>query len=65
MWYSFITTLAVWVYIEEDVVFTVICNFNTSISKIVDLQRPFNEWAEIAFSGCQKPKMNIVEHSRK
>jgi len=53
MWYSCITTLAIWVYIEEDVVFTVICNPNTSISKIVELLRPFDEWAEIAFSGRQ------------
>jgi len=35
------------------VVFTVICNPNTSISKIVELLRPFDERAEIAFSGRQ------------
>jgi len=36
---------------EKDVVFTVISNANTSISKIVDLKRPVAEWAEIAFWG--------------
>ena len=36
MWYSCITTLAIGVFIEEDAVFTVICNPNTSISKIAE-----------------------------
>ena len=41
------------VYIEKEVVFAEISNPNTSISKIIDLIRPFDEWAEIAFSGRQ------------
>jgi len=61
MWYSCITTLEIWVYIEEDVVFTVICNPNTSISKIVDLIRPFDEWAEIAYSGRQNAENERCE----
>jgi len=35
------------------VVLTEISNSNTSISKIIDLIRPVNEWAEIAFSASQ------------
>jgi hypothetical protein len=35
------------------VVFADISNPNTSISKIIDLKRPDNEGAEIAFSGRQ------------
>ena len=38
---------------DKDVVFRVIPNPNTSISKIVDLKRPVAEWAEITFSGRQ------------
>ena len=62
-WYSCITTLAIWVYIEKTVVFTVITNPNTSISKIVELIRPVDEWAEIAFSPRQNAEMTIVKHS--
>jgi len=53
MWYSFFTTLANWVYNEKDVVFADFSNPNTSITKIIDLLRPVDEWAEIAISGCQ------------
>ena len=53
MWYSCITNLANWVYNEKEVVFADISNPNTSISKIIDLIRPVDEWAEIAFSGRQ------------
>jgi len=53
MWYSCITTPAIWVYIEKNVVFTDIFNPNTSIIKINDLIRPVDEWAEIAFSARQ------------
>jgi len=53
MWYSCITTLAIWVYNEKDGVFADISNPNTSISKIIDLIRPVDEWAEIAFSARQ------------
>jgi len=53
MLYSLITTLAIWVYIEKVVVFADISNPNTSISKIIELVRPVDEWSEIAFSGRQ------------
>jgi hypothetical protein len=51
MWYSCITTPAIWVNNEKDVVSTDISNPNPSISKIIDLISPVNEWAEIVFSG--------------
>ena len=51
MLYSCITTLAIWDYNEKVVVFADICNPKTNLSKIFDLIRPFDEWAEIAFSG--------------
>jgi len=50
---SCITTLAIWVYIEKDVVFADISNSYTSLSKIINLIRPVDEWAEIAFSDRQ------------
>jgi len=53
MWISCITSLAVWDYIEKVVVFSVISNPNTNISKIIDLVRPVDEWSEIVFSGRQ------------
>ena len=53
MWYSCITNLAICVYNEKDVVFADISNPNTSISKIIDLLRPVDEWSEIAFSAHQ------------
>jgi len=53
MWNSWITTPAVWVYNEKEVVLADISNPNTSISKITNLIRPVDEWAEIAFSGRQ------------
>jgi len=53
MWYSCITTLANWVYIEKDVVFADNSNPNTSISKIIDLIKPVGEWTVIAFSASQ------------
>jgi len=43
MWYSCITTLAILVYIEKEVVFTDISNPNTSIFKIIELIIPFDE----------------------
>ena len=45
-------------------VFADVSNPNTSISKIIDLIKPVDEWAEIAFSARQNPKMNIDKHSR-
>ena len=56
MWYSFINTLAMWVYSEKEVVFTDISNPNASILKIIDLIRPIDEWADIAFSARQNAK---------
>jgi len=64
MWYSCIATLAIWVYNEKEEVFEDISNPNTSISKIIDLIRPFDEWAEFAFSGHQIAENEIVKHSR-
>jgi hypothetical protein len=43
MWYSCIITLAVRDFIGKEVVFAVIPNPNTSISKITDLVRPVDE----------------------
>ena len=53
MWYSYITTLVIWIYYEKHVVFADISNPETSISKIIDLIRPIDEWAEVAFSARQ------------
>ena len=53
MWYSCITTLAIWVYIEKGVVIPDNSNPNKSISKIFDVKRPDDEWAEITFWGRQ------------
>ena len=50
---------------EKDVVFTVISNHNTSISKIVDLKRTVAEWAEIAFSGRQNAENEHCETLKK
>ena len=54
MWNSCIITLA-------NLVFADISNPNTSISKIVDLLRPFDEWAEMAFSGRQNAENEHCE----
>ena len=61
MWYSCITTLAIIVYIEKEVVFADISNPNTSISKIIDLIRPVDEWGEIAFSPRQNAENEHCE----
>jgi len=61
MCYSCITTLAIRVYIEKEVIFADISNPNTSISKITDLIRPFDEWAEIAFSARQNAENEHCE----
>jgi len=53
MWYSCITTLAILVCIEKEVVFTDISNPNTSIFKIIELKSPFDELSDIAFSDVQ------------
>jgi len=49
MLYSWITNLGIWIYKEKVVVFADISNPNTSISIIIDLKRPVDKWAEIAF----------------
>jgi len=41
--------------------FADISNPNLSISKIIDLVRPFEEWAEIAFSGRQNAENKHCE----
>ena len=38
---------------EKEVLFADISNPNTSLYKIIDLIKPVDEWAEIAFSGSQ------------
>ena len=65
MWYSCITTLGMGVYIEKTVVFTVISNPNTSISKIVEFIRPVDEWAEFPFSGRQNAENEHCETLKK
>jgi hypothetical protein len=65
MWYSCITTLAIWVYNEKEVVFADISNPNTSISKIIDLIRPVDEWAEIAFLARQSSENEHCEKLKK
>jgi len=47
------------------VVFTVISNPNTSISKIVDLKRPVAKRAEFAFSGRQNAENELCETLKK
>jgi len=59
MWNSCITTLAVWDYIGKEMVFVFIFNPKTSISKIIDLVRPVDEWSEIAFPARQNTE---IEH---
>jgi len=64
MWYPCITTLAIWVYNEKEVVFADFSNPNTSTSKIIDLKRPVDEWAEIAFSGRHNAENEFFETQR-
>jgi len=61
MWYTCIITLAILVYNYKEVVFADISNSNTSISKIIDLIRPDDEWPEIAFSGRQNTENEHCE----
>ena len=46
---------------ENDVVFADISNPNISISKIIDLIRPVDEWAEHAFSDRQNAESEHCE----
>jgi len=61
MWFSCIITLAIWVYNEKRVVFADISNPKTSISKIIELIIPVNEWAGIAFSAWENAKIEHCE----
>ena len=65
MWYSCKTTLAILVYIEKEVVFADISNPNTSISNIIDIIRPVDEWSEIAFSARQNAENKHCETLKK
>ena len=65
MWYSCITTLPNWVYNEKEVLFADISNRNTSISKTIDILRPVDEWAEIAFSARQNAENEHCETLKK
>jgi len=61
MRYSCIITLANWVYNYKDVVLADISIPETSISKIIDLIRPLDELADIAFSGRQNAENEHCE----
>jgi len=50
---------------EKEVVFADISNPNTSISKIIDILRPVDEWAEIAFSARQNAENEHCETLKK
>jgi len=50
---------------EKDLVFAIITNPNTTISKIIDLIRPVYEWAEIAFSARQSAEIEHCETLKK
>jgi len=81
MLYSCISTLAIWVYIEKEVVFADISNPNTHIykirlftdisnaikitSKIIDLIKHVDEWAEIAISERQNTENEQCETLKK
>jgi len=65
MWYSCITNLAILFYNEKEEVFEDISNPNTSISKIIDLIRPVDEWSDIAFSDCQNSEIEHWETLKK
>jgi len=65
MWYSYITKLVIWIYKEKDAVFANISNPNRSIYKIIDLIRPVDDWAEIAFSARQNAENYHCETLKK
>jgi len=58
--YSRITTLAFWIKNEKVVVFADNSNPKTSNTKIIDLIRPVDEWAEIAFSAGQNAEKGTL-----
>ena len=61
MQYSCNNNLAIWIYFDKEVVFADISNPKTSVSKIIDLIRPDEEWVEIAFSGHQNAENEHCE----
>jgi len=65
MWYSCITTPAIWVYNEKEVVLADNSNPKTSISKIIDLIRPVDEWSYIEISGRQNAENEHWETLKK
>ena len=65
MWYSCITTIAICVYIEIEVLFPGISNPNTIISKIIDLIRPIDKRAEFAFSARRNAENEHCKTLRK
>ena len=46
-------------------VFADISNPNTSVSKIIDLVRPVDEWSEISFSVCENAENEQCETLKK
>jgi hypothetical protein len=52
-------------FLWEKVVFADNSNLNTCISKIIDLIRPVDEWAEIAFSARQNAENEHCETLKK
>jgi len=65
MWDSCITTLAIRVYIQKEVLFADISNPNTCISIIIDIIRTVDEWAEIEFSPRQNAENDHCETLKK
>ena len=65
MWYLCITTLANFVYNEKMVVFADISNPKTSISRIIDLIRPVDEWSEISYAVRQNAENEHCETLKK
>jgi hypothetical protein len=63
--YSCITSLAIWVYNNKEAFFEDISNPNSSTSTIIDLIRPDDEWAGIAFSGYQNSENEHCETLKK
>jgi len=61
MWYSGISTLEIWVYYEKEEVFADFSNPNISVSKIIDLISPVEEWALITFSARQNAENKHCE----
>ena len=65
MWYSCVTTLAIPVCNEKEVVFTDISNPKTITFKIIDLIKPIDERSEIALSSRQNAENEHCETLKK